>query len=211
MEIQQKKLVCSLLWCKADSNLQRRCEMQPIEDLKMEHEAVTITLRILDSICKEIERTGIISSPDHLKQLIEFFRTFVDKCHHGKEEELLFPALEEVGVSRDGGPIGVMLKEHQQGRDLVAKMNASLTQYSEGNRDSVADLIQYARAYIVLLNQHIDKENKVLFPIADRHLSSEKKSVLWEGFETIETQKIGAGKHEAFHRMIEALERIYLR
>ena len=185
--------------------------MQPIEDLKMEHEAVTITLRILDSICKEIERTGIISSPDHLKQLIEFFRTFVDKCHHGKEEELLFPALEEVGVSRDGGPIGVMLKEHQQGRDLVAKMNASLTQYSEGNRDSVADLIQYARAYIVLLNQHIDKENKVLFPIADRHLSSEKKSVLWEGFETIETQKIGAGKHEAFHRMIEALERIYLR
>jgi hemerythrin-like domain-containing protein len=184
--------------------------MQPIEDLKTEHEAVNITLRILDSICKKAEKTGAISSPDHLKQLIDFFKTFVDKCHHGKEEELLFPALEEVGVSREGGPIGVMLKEHQQGRDLVVKMNTAFAQYSEGNREAVTDLIQYARAYIVLLNQHIDKENNVLFPMANRHLSSEKQAELWEGFEAIETQKIGAGKHEAFHRMIESLENTYL-
>ncbi len=184
--------------------------MNPIEDLKTEHEAVKITLRILDSICNEAENSGEMSNPDHLNQLIEFFRTFVDKCHHGKEEELLFPALEEVGVSREGGPIGVMLKEHQQGRDLVAKMNAALAQYSEGNRGAVSDLIQHARAYIVLLTQHIDKENHVLFPMADRHLSSEKQGELWEGFETIEREKIGAGKHEAFHRMIESLEDFYL-
>jgi hemerythrin-like domain-containing protein len=184
--------------------------MKPIEDLKMEHEAVKITLRVLDSICNEAEKTGEISNPDHLAQLIEFFRTFVDKCHHGKEEELLFPSLEEIGISREGGPIGVMLKEHQQGRDLVVKMNAALSQYEEGNRAAVSDLIQYARAYIVLLNQHIDKENNVLFPMADKHLSSEKQAELWEGFETIETEKIGAGKHEAFHKMIESLENIYL-
>lgn len=184
--------------------------MKPIEDLKTEHEAVKITLKVLDRIGNETEKTGEISNPDHLEQLIEFFRIFVDKCHHGKEEELLFPALEEVGVSREGGPIGVMLKEHQQGRDLVAKMNAALSQYAKGNREVVPDLIQYARAYIALLNQHIDKENNVLFPMADRHLGSEKQAELWEGFEAIETQKIGAGKHEAFHRMIESLESIYL-
>lgn len=185
--------------------------MQPIEDLITEHEAVTITLKILDRICKEMETTGDISSPDHLEQLFEFFRTFVDKCHHGKEEALLFPALEEVGVSREGGPIGVMLKEHQQGRDLVEKMKAALARYSEGNREAVPDLMQHARAYIVLLTQHIDKENNVLFPMAGRHLASEKQAELGEGFEAIETQKIGPGKHDAFHRMIESLERIYLR
>ena len=184
--------------------------MQPIEDLKTEHEAVRITLRILDSICKETEKTGAISNPEHLGQLIEFFRIFVDTCHHGKEEELLFPALEDVGVSREGGPIGVMLKEHQQGRDLVAKMNVALARYSEGHREAVSDLIQHARAYIVLLNQHIDKENNVLFPMADRHLARAKQVELGEGFETIEKEKIGAGKHEAFHRMIESLENFYL-
>ena len=91
--------------------------MKPIEDLKSEHEAVKITLKVLDSIVNDAEKTGHITNPAHLGQLIEFFRTFVDRCHHSKEEDLLFPALEEVGVSKKEGPIGVMLKEHQQGRD----------------------------------------------------------------------------------------------
>lgn len=184
--------------------------MKPIEDLKMEHEAVKITLRVLDSICKEAEKSGELANPEHLEQLIEFFATFVDRCHHGKEEELLFPALEEVGVSREGGPIGLMLKEHQQGRDAVAKMNTALGKYREGNREAVFDFTNNARVYITLLSQHIDKENNVLFALADNNLSDEKQLELWEGFEKIETQKIGPGKHEAFHQMIESMERIYL-
>jgi hemerythrin-like domain-containing protein len=60
----------------------------------------------------------------------------------------------------------VILKERQQGRDLVAKMIATLARYSEGHREAVPDLIQSARAYSVLLSQHIDKENDVLFPMA---------------------------------------------
>lgn len=184
--------------------------MKPIEDLKMEHEAVKITLRVLDSICNEAEKSGEFTNSDHLEQLIEFFTTFVDRCHHGKEEELLFPALEEVGVSREGGPIGVMLKEHQQGRDAVAKMKAALVRYQGGDRKAVGDLVHHARAYITLLDQHIDKENNVLFVLADNNLSKEKQMALWEGFETIETQKIGPGKHEAFHKMIDSMKSIYL-
>jgi hemerythrin-like domain-containing protein len=185
--------------------------MKPIQDLIMEHEAVKLTLRILDKICSNIEQTRKISNPEHLNQLIEFFIIFVDKCHHGKEEELLFPALEAIGVQRDGGPIGVMLAEHQQGRDYVQKMKEAISQYNEGNRDAAGKLVRNARGYIALLSQHIDKENNVLFPIGDNRLSEEKKAELWEGFETIETQKIGVGKHEAFHKMLEYLEGVYLK
>jgi hemerythrin-like domain-containing protein len=184
--------------------------MNPIEDLKREHEAVKITLRVLDRICKKAEDTGEFADPGHLEQLIEFFKTFVDRCHHGKEEELLFPALEEVGVSREGGPIGVMLNEHRQGRDHVAKMQAALMRYRDGDRGAAGDFVKPARAYITLLNQHIDKENNVLFPLADNNLAHEKKVELQEGFESIETRKIGAGRHDAFHQMIASLEGIYL-
>ena len=184
--------------------------MKPINDLKMEHEAVKVTMRILDSICNDAEKSGQIANPDHLEQLLEFFKVFVDTCHHTKEEELLFPALEDVGVSNESGPIGVMLKEHQHGREYVVKMKTALTRYMDDDRAAASDLITSVRAYITLLNQHIDKENNVLFPIAEKNLSDEKQAVLWEGFETIETQKIGAGKHEAFHKMIESLEKIYL-
>jgi hemerythrin-like domain-containing protein len=184
--------------------------MKPIQDLKQEHEAVKVTLRILDRIGNAAETSGQIANPDHVAQLMDFFKVFVDTCHHTKEEQLLFPALEAVGVSRESGPIGVMLKEHQQGRDYVAKMNAALVRYLDDDRAAVRDLIKSAHAYITMLNQHIDKENNVLFPIAEKKLSDEKQTELWEGFEKIETHKIGAGKHEAFHKMIASLENIYL-
>jgi hemerythrin-like domain-containing protein len=185
--------------------------MQPIKDLKMEHDAVQLTLRILDKICQKIEQSGEILDIQHLDQLLEFFKVFVDKCHHGKEEELLFPALENAGVSREGGPIGVLLQEHQQGREYVQNMNAALAQYAEGNRTAIGEFVKTAKAYTNLLNQHIDKENGVLFPFAETHLSEQERAKLWEGFELIETQKIGIGKHDEFHKMLENLESIYLK
>ena len=86
-----------------------------------------------------------------------------------------------------------------------------MSQYNEGDRDAAAKLVKNAKGYITLLRQHIDKENNVLFPIGDNRLSEKKQEELWEGFETIETQKIGAVKHEAFHKMIEYLESVYLK
>jgi hemerythrin-like domain-containing protein len=185
--------------------------MQPIKDLKMEHEAVRLTLRILDKICQRIEKSEEIIGLGHLDRLLEFFKVFVDKCHHAKEEELLFPALENVGVSREGGPIGVLLHEHQQGREYVRSMNAALSQYTKGNREAAAEFVKTARKYINLLDQHIDKENGVLFPLAERHLSEQAQVKLWQGFELIETEEIGSGKHDEFHKMIENLEKEILK
>jgi len=185
--------------------------MQPIKDLKMEHEAVRLTLRILDKICQRIEKSEEITGLGHLDRLLEFFKVFVDKCHHAKEEELLFPALENVGVSREGGPIGVMLHEHQQGREYVQAMNTALAQYREGKWTAIGEFVTTAKAYINLLNQHIDKENSVLFPLAERHLSEQAQAKLWQGFELIETEEIGSGKHDEFHKMIENLEKEILK
>jgi hemerythrin-like domain-containing protein len=61
------------------------------------------------------------------------------------------------------------------------------------------------------LDQHIDKENTVLFPLAEKQLTAAKLTELLKGFEIIETEKIGAGKHEEFHKMIDHLEKVYLK
>jgi hemerythrin-like domain-containing protein len=65
--------------------------------------------------------------------------------------------------------------------------------------------------YISLLDQHIEKENNVLFPLAEKQLSEGKLAELLKGFEMIETEKIGVGKHEEFHKMIDHLESAYLK
>jgi hemerythrin-like domain-containing protein len=185
--------------------------MQPIKDLTMEHDAVQLTLRILDKIYQKIEKSGEIIDLQHLDELLEFFKVFVDKCHHGKEEELLFPALKNVAVGNGDGLIEELLDEHQQGREYVQAMNAALAQYTKGDRTAVDEFVKNAREYINLLGKHIDKENNALFPLAEKHLSESEQAKLVEGFERIETQKIGVGKHDEFHKMLGDLERVYLK
>ncbi|MGD2186040.1 MAG: hemerythrin domain-containing protein [Desulfobacterales bacterium] len=185
--------------------------MQPIKELRMEHNAVQMTLRILEKICQQLDKSKENLHIQHLDQLLAFFKVFVDKCHHGKEEELLFPALENIGVGNKGGPIAVMLDEHQKGREYVQTMNAALAQYTKEDRTAADEFVKTAREYINLLEQHIDKENNVLFPLAEKHLSEQERVRLSEGFERIETEKIGTGKHGEFHRMLENLESVYLK
>jgi len=184
--------------------------MNAIDELITEHEAVKTTLRVLDNISHRISTSATISQIEHIEQLFEFFTVFVDKCHHGKEEELLFPAMEAVGISREGGPIGVMLSEHQQGRDLVSKMKQDLGAYVNGDGNAAQAFKMHADAYVDLLNYHIDKENEVLFPMAMKHLSAHRLAEMKSGFDRIETERIGQGKHEAFHRMLEDLKSAYL-
>ena len=174
--------------------------MNPIQDLTAEHEAVRLTLRILKNIIVDIEKRGEITHKGPIDELLEFFSVFVDRCHHTKEEKLLFPALEAVGVGREGGPIGVMLKEHQQGRELVGEMKTAMGQYRHGEPSAGGRFCQASRTYIDLLSRHIDKENQVLFPLANKHLSASTSAALKEGFDRIETEEIGVGRHEEFHQ-----------
>ena len=185
--------------------------MKAIQDLRMEHDAVRLTLKVLDRMAQKIERGGALDNPQHVDQLLEFFTVFVDKCHHGKEEELLFPAMVQTGVPSDGGPIGVMLREHELGRECVRKMKAAFSRLKTGDFQAATDFVRSAQDYISLLNQHIEKENNVLFPMAERQLSEAALAELSEGFDRIEEQKIGIGKHEEFHKMIDQLESIYLK
>ena len=106
--------------------------MKPTDVLKEEHQGVKLSLRILEQLCKKIQekQTGEkeITIADFNK-LLEFFKGFVDKCHHSKEEDVLFPALLDAGLPKQGGPIQVMLAEHDIGRKLVAEMTVALNDY----------------------------------------------------------------------------------
>lgn len=183
--------------------------MNPIEELKTEHRAVEASLRILESLCRKIENQGKIPEPAHIDQLLEFFAVFVDTCHHGKEEALLFPALEAHGVPREGGPIGVMLAEHVTGRNHIKGMRQALADYKGGRPAASADFVRHARGYTELLHQHIYKEDNVLFQMADQRLPAKVKNELTQGFVRIEEEKVGAGKHDAFHRMLAELGKVY--
>jgi hemerythrin-like domain-containing protein len=184
--------------------------MTPTEQLKEEHKAILLMLEILESVCQRLESEKKVN-PEHLEKIIEFIRVFADKCHHGKEEDLLFSAMEEVGVPKEGGPIGVMLMEHNMGRDYVKGMSQGTTKYKSGDMKASSEIVENARNYIALLSQHIRKEDYVLYPMADMRLSQEKQEELLEKFEKVELERIGKGKHEEFHKLLKELKETYLK
>jgi len=178
-------------------------------ELIQEHEGITLMLKILDAVVKKAQQGTQVPQED-LDGIVEFLTVFVDKCHHGKEEDFLFPELEKLGIPKENGPIGVMLSEHEEGRGLIADLKAAVAAYKGGDSAAVAAMSKAAEGYIFLLNAHINKENNVLFAMADNHLNAEKDDWLKAQFDALELERIGAGKHEAFHAMIHRLEKAYL-
>jgi hemerythrin-like domain-containing protein len=147
----------------------------------------------------------------HLEQIVELIQVFADKCHHGKEEDLLFVEMNKIGFPKESGPIAVMLQEHQLGRGFVREMAKATQEYGPGKNDATKAFEENARGYVSLLQQHIQKENIILFPMADSNIAASVQKRLMDDFERVEIEKIGAGKHEELHKIIDSLKSTYLK
>ena len=180
--------------------------MTATQELMTEHRAIERMLAVLDAAAGRLE-AGERVRPEVFREAVEFVRNFADRCHHGKEEDNLFPRLEELGVPREGGPLGVMLFEHDEGRAYIGAIAGAVDAYERGDEAAAVTIASNARGYVALLRGHIQKEERVLFPMADQVLSADDQRTLAEGFERIETEVMGAGVHERYHQMLDDLER----
>jgi len=182
--------------------------MTPTQVLKAEHEGILTMLGVFDKIRMMMTSSAPVPA-QHLDGIMEFFKEFIDACHHGKEEKFLFPALEAAGIPREGGPIGVMLAEHEAGRKLVRQMRDIRKKLSGGSSKAPSEFAETAGQYIDLLRNHIQKENTVLFPMADKVLAKAQLDRMGEQFDRLEKEEIGEGRHESFHSLIDTLSQTY--
>lgn len=181
--------------------------MQATQVLRDEHNGILAMLAVVEAAAFRL-RDGKSIPPDLMSNAVGFFRNFADKCHHGKEEDELFPKLVERGIPKEGGPIGVMLIEHDQGRAFIRGMSESAERYAKGDAAAVPALVSNTLGYVKLLREHIDKENGILFQMADQVLSAAEQDQLYNAFEQIEANRIGPGVHERYHAMIDEYQKI---
>lgn len=176
---------------------------QAIDDLRHEHDAILSALDILDRV--EVEaRQGTAATGD-IAVFVSFLKEFVDKCHHGKEEGMLFPALIRAGASEREAPVPALLSEHEQGRALIKAMEEASSPELQPKRFSAA-----AKAYSRHLRAHIERENEILFPTAEQVLGEVRLNTLHRAFVKHEDEVIGHGRHEELHHMLHALKAKYL-
>ncbi|MDY9921058.1 MAG: hemerythrin domain-containing protein [Synergistota bacterium] len=183
--------------------------MKATDTLRTEHLAVSLMLEIMEAISVRITAGQSVQRQD-LDNMIDFLSVFVDQCHHAKEEQILFPELELAGIAKNGGPIGVMLAEHDLAREYIRIVKKELLNYGSADPSQLTDLTGSMQAYIELLNEHTHKENEILFEMADKLLSEEVQDRLYYQFEELEEEVIGLGKHEELHKILEKMSAVYL-
>jgi hemerythrin-like domain-containing protein len=176
--------------------------MKTTSQLSEDHQEILRALAVLKPAAaawrKDPQRTD-----EDCRMLLDFLKTFADRCHHGKEEKVLFPKLMQAGIPMDGGPLGMMLYEHDQGRQLLREMEQALADRQP------ADFELYANRYAQLLEDHIAKEDNILFGKAEDVLTSEDDDALLQRFNAIENE-LSEDTHERFHNMLDTLASHYL-
>jgi len=174
---------------------------KPTQILSDEHRIIE---RVLGAVEKLAE--GPVGALEPWKKALDFIRHFADECHHFKEEKLLFPLMEEHGIPIEGGPIGMMLVEHEEGRSYVRSMLAALSLVEAGNESAKESLVSSAQAYCRLLREHIEKEDEILFRMADEVISADQQKKLLALFAEHEAKQVGAGVHEKYQSIALELE-----
>ncbi len=179
--------------------------MKATDILMSEHRVIE---RVLNSMETAIERAneGEAVRPGFFIDVADFVHGFADGCHHRKEEGVLFVSMSAHGLPVENGPIGVMLFEHEQGRKFTSAMRLAAERWQAGDETAKAATLKNAASYVALLRQHIQKEDAVLFPMANRFIPIPEHDQLVEDFEHVEHEETGEGVHEKYLAMAEKLE-----
>jgi hemerythrin-like domain-containing protein len=178
--------------------------MKCTDILKHEHQVILLVVDAAVREAQSMERTRHVHG-ERVRQMLDVFRNFVDKCHHTKEERHLFPALQRHGLGANVGPIAVMLAEHNEGRARIRSVSEALSQAESGAKEALSSIGYDLMAYAVLLRNHIDKENNILFVMAGRLLSTEEDDALVKAFDDVELAEMGPGVHEKYHQLAHEL------
>lgn len=182
--------------------MEKKRTMQPIGPLMIEHRLIE---RMIALIEKELVRIDQTQSADilFLDQAVDFVRTYADRCHHGKEEDILFRELAKKPLTPEQQRIMTeLVREHVKGRTTVAALVAARDRYAQGDQTALAEIRQALSILVDFYPQHIAKEDKAFFiPVMNHFTKEEKDMMLQEGFD-FDARLI----HEKYQKLVESQE-----
>lgn len=182
--------------------------MKPTEILTEEHKIIKIVLEIMNNISNSLKINGKFEI-EHIEKIIDFIINFADKYHHAKEETALFPELINSGMSKDNGPVHVMLYEHEIGRSLIKEILSTIEAFKNGNEQAKYLIADNMDKYTQLLYAHIHKEDNILFPMANNLISDKIQNDIYIEFKRIEQEFVVNGVLEQYQELLKNLKNNY--
>ncbi len=178
--------------------------MQATEILMEEHRVIENVLNSLETAANQLS-AGQVIPMDFFLKAADFIKDFADGCHHKKEEGILFVALAANGMPHDTGPVGMMLVEHEEGRRFTRAMREGAERVQAGDSTAMSQVIQNSLDYVALLREHIQKEDHILFPMADNVIPVGQHEQIMAEFNRIENKD---EVHEKYLRMADELAKV---
>lgn len=174
------------------------------ESLRKDHDLIEKVLKAMD-VTLQLLKNGKKIPESILLPTLDFAKNFVDICHHGKEEDSLFPELEKRGMPTHMGPIATMLMEHKQTREIADRMALSSKEYLESG--SAEKLISDITQYIEHMAKHIWKENNRLFVMAEMRLKgyADQMNKSLDDVEKQKLQQVGK-RRDDYEKLVADLE-----
>ena len=177
----------------------------PSERLVEEHKLIKRMLSVVSKAADKLE-SGNEVDPEIFLQAVDFIRNFADRFHHAKEEDILFKLMGDRGFPVDGGPVGVMLIEHDQGRNFTKGIEDGVKRWQAGEDSAKPDVINNARNYAQLLTNHIHKEDHILYPMGDKAFTDADHQFLAKEYDRVEKESSNIGVFQKYVVMVEQLE-----
>ncbi len=176
---------------------------RPTHILRHEHRVIEQVLRALDGMCLRL-KAGDDVPAEALSQALQFIQRYADTHHHGREEEYLFPALKECGLE-EGGALRFLQEEHALERKLLADLEFAVKQYRFGDADAILHFVEISDRFCQHLIGHMQKEDTLLFRMAEDLLDDDAKSELMQKLtqSSAERQEAQAQRYEQIAAELE--------
>lgn len=136
---------------------------------------------------------------------VDFIRNYADRFHHAKEEDVLFIELIKNGMPEKQSPIEAMHMEHDQGRAYVRAMEDAAQKALDGETGQAVIIAENAKGYAALLRGHIEKEDEILYPLAERILPEAVRDRMLEAYDNAEVKT--PGLEDKYRKLVENYER----
>jgi len=176
--------------------------MQARSLLMIEHRLIERMIAQIEERLSRIESEGEVD-PDFVDHAVDFLRTYADRTHHGKEEDILFAELRERSLSEeDHRLMRELSEEHVRGRKTTSALADASSLYRRGEESALDDIAECMRELVGMYPEHIRKEDENFFPAARRYFTDEEDVSMLEGFREFDRRVV----HGIYRSVVEEME-----
>jgi hemerythrin-like domain-containing protein len=168
----------------------------------IEHRLIERMLAVIAREAKRITEGGRVD-PLFIDVAVDFIRTYADRTHHGKEEDILFKALARKTLSKDdASAMAVLVDEHRQARERVKTLVNAKERSQQGDAGAVKEIIATLNWLSDFYPQHIRREDKAFFPRTEGYFSQEELCAMLLAFRDFDSKMI----HEKYELLVRSFQ-----